>query len=461
MAKLTPGDSGFWAFGRVLSGTVARNQRVHCVGPAFDPALGAHQADVFENVSVQSLALPRGAEFAPVDSVAAGSLVLLGGIDKFLNRTGTVVAAAQPLASVHPVRGMKYTVSAVVAVAVRPKRAADQAAYSKALQKLAKTDNLVQITFDAAAGETVIAGAGELHLEIVLAELRSLAKVELMVGDPVVALRETVVGSCASSLAKSSNKHNRVFMGCEPVAEPLRLALEQERVPADAKERAALLVEHPEMGLDGRNPKKLWALGGEAGGNVLQDATHGVDYLHEVQSVFLASLHRLAAAGPLCGEPVHGVSWSVRDVKLHAERVHRSDLPEAVRRSLSGALLQAEPRLLEPVLLCTVEAPRALAGALYTFLASRQARVAREEQHEGAPLVTLTAHLPALQSLGFDAALRKVSSGAAFCSLAFSHYQLIDSDPLQEGSLAHRLVAEKRKRKGMPPLDPSLFIDKL
>jgi translation elongation factor EF-G len=114
VAKLTPGDSGFWAFGRVLSGTVTRNQRVHCVGPAFEAALGAHQADTFENVSVQSLALPRGAEFAPVETVEAGSLVLLGGIDKYLNRTGTVVAATQPLASVHPVRGMKYTVSAVV-----------------------------------------------------------------------------------------------------------------------------------------------------------------------------------------------------------------------------------------------------------------------------------------------------------------------------------------------------------
>ncbi len=350
---------------------------------------------------------------------------------------------------------------AQVAVSVRPKRAADQAVYTKALQKLAKTDNLVQITFDAAAGETVIAGAGELHLEIVLAELRSLAKVELVVGDPVVALRETVVGRCASSLAKSSNKHNRVFMACEPVAEPLRLALEQGLVPSDAKERNALLSEHPEMGLDGRNPKKLWALGGEAGGNVLQDATHGVDYLHEVQSVFLSGLNRLVVSGPLCGEPVHGVAWAVQDVKLHQDRAHRSDLLEAVRRALSGAMLQAEPRLLEPVLLCTIEAPRALVGTLYTFLASRQARVAHEEQHEGAPLATLTVHLPALQSLGFDAALRKVSSGAAFCSLAFSHHQLIDSDPLEEGSLAHRLVAEKRKRKGLGPLDPAVFIDKL
>jgi elongation factor 2 len=364
-----------------------------------------------------------------------------------------------------------------VAVSVRPKKASDQAAYSKALQKLAKTDNLVQITFDAAAGETVIAGAGELHLEIVLAELRSLAKVELLVGDPVIALRETVVGHCPSSLAKSGNKHNRVspslllfflliffkkvFMACEPMAEALRVAMEQGRIPSDAKERNALLTEHPEMGVDGRSPKKLWALGGEAASNVLLDGTHGVDYLHEVQSVFLSAVNRLVVNGPLCGEPVHGVSWAVQDVKLHADRAHRSDLLEAVRRALSGSLLQAQPRLLEPVLLCTIECPRALVGTLYTFLAARQARVAHEEQHEGAPLATLTVHLPALQSLGFDAALRKVSSGAVFCSLAFSHHQLIDSDPLAEGSLAHRLVAEKRKRKNLGPLDPSAFIDKL
>ncbi len=461
VAKLTPGDSGFWAFGRVLSGTVHRNARVHCVGPAFDATLGPHQADTFENVSVQMLAVPRGAEVLTVESVAAGSLVLLGGVEKFLNRTGTIVAASQPLSSVFPVKGMKYTVSAVVAVSVRPKKASEQPAFSKALQKLSKTDNLVQITFDAAAGETVIAGAGELHLEIVLSDLRALAKIELVVGEPVVALRETVVGVCPSSLAKSSNKHNRIFMRCEPLNEHLRVALEQGHVAADAKERNALLSEHPEYGVDTKNPKKLWALGGEAGGNLLSDGTHGVDYLHEVQSVFVTGLNRLVVNGPLCGEPVHGVSWSVQDVKLHADRAHRSDLLEAVRRSLSGSLLQAEPRLLEPILLATIEVPCALVGAVYTFLASRQARVVGEEQHEGAPVATMTAHLPALQSLGFDAALRKVSSGAAFCSLAFSHYQLVDSDPLEEGSLAHRLVADKRKQKGLAPLDVASFVDRL
>jgi elongation factor 2 len=63
--------------------------------------------------------------------------------------------------------------------------------------------------------------------------------------------------------------------------------------------------------------------------------------------------------------------------------------------------------------------------------------------------------------LGFDAGLRKASSGAAFCSLSFSHWAVIDSDPLEEGTRANRLMVAKRQLKGLPPLDPAAFIDKL
>ncbi len=96
---------------------------------------------------------------------------------------------------------------------------------------------------------------------------------------------------------------------------------------------------------------------------------------------------------------------------------------------------------------------------VFAFLFRKQSRVVSETLQGGSAVIE--AHLPALESLGFDAALRKATSGAAFCSLSFSHYAIIDSDPLEPGTRANKLLVEKRAAKGLPPLDPSAFIDKL
>ena len=78
---------------------------------------------------------------------------------------------------------------------------------------------------------------------------------------------------------------------------------------------------------------------------------------------------------------------------------------------------------------------------------------------------TLIAELPALESLGFDNELRSATNGAGFCALEFLHWRLIDSDPLKEGTFANKLLAAKRKEKGLPPIDvaqlTAQFIDRL
>jgi translation elongation factor EF-G len=109
------------------------------------------------------------------------------------------VVAGVELSQARAVVGMKLTVSAVVAqsvrlsplhcfefvllliVLLRPKKLSDAASFSKALVKLGKTDSLVHIRYDASSQQTVIAGAGELHLEVVLGDLRRLCKFELLV----------------------------------------------------------------------------------------------------------------------------------------------------------------------------------------------------------------------------------------------------------------------------------------
>merc|ERR1711937_238065 len=117
---------------------------------------------------------------------------------------------------------MKFSVSPVVRVAVSPKSASDLPKLVEGLKRLAKSDPMVQITHEE-SGEHIIAGAGELHLEICLKDLEEdHAGIKLKQSDPVVSYRECVTEeSDRMCLSKSPNKHNRIFMKAVPMPDGL------------------------------------------------------------------------------------------------------------------------------------------------------------------------------------------------------------------------------------------------
>jgi elongation factor 2 len=107
---------------------------------------------------------------------------------------------------------MKYSVSPVVRVAVEVKNASDLPKLVEGLRKLSKSDPLVVCTTEE-SGEHVIAGCGELHVEICLKDLEEeFAKCPIKKGDPVVSYKETVIETSSQTcLSKSPNKHNRLY----------------------------------------------------------------------------------------------------------------------------------------------------------------------------------------------------------------------------------------------------------
>merc|ERR1712187_356852 len=119
---------------------------------------------------------------------------------------------------------MKYSVSPVVKVSVKVKDGKDLPKMVEGLKKLAKSDPLV-LTKTEDSGEHVIAGCGELHVEICLKDLREeYAQCDFTVSDPVVSYRETVTQtSNQTCLAKSPNKHNRIYLVAEPMEEELNV----------------------------------------------------------------------------------------------------------------------------------------------------------------------------------------------------------------------------------------------
>lgn len=153
-----------------------------------------------------------------IDSVPCGNTVGLIGIDGVIAKTGTIT----DLEGVHAIRNMKYSVSPVVRVSVVPKNQADLTKLVDGLKKLNSSDPLVVITHET-NGEHIIAGCGELHVEICLKDLEEMyAKCPLIKKDPVVSYNETVTEeSDRLCMTKSPNKHNRLYAKAEGMCEEL------------------------------------------------------------------------------------------------------------------------------------------------------------------------------------------------------------------------------------------------
>merc|ERR1712228_1026558 len=213
----------------VFSGKVATGMKSRIMGPNFVPG---KKEDLYEK-SIQRTILMMGGRVEAIEDVPAGNICGLVGVDQFLVKTGTI----STLKEAHNMKQMKFSVSPVVRVAVEPKNPADLPKLVEGLKRLAKSDPMVQCMIEE-SGEHIIAGAGELHLEICLKDLEEdHAQIPLKKSDPVVTYRETVSEkSSMTSLAKSPNKHNRIFMEAEPMDDELVLEMEDDKVTPKAKD---------------------------------------------------------------------------------------------------------------------------------------------------------------------------------------------------------------------------------
>jgi elongation factor 2 len=159
----------------------------------------------------------------PVEDVPAGNTVGLVGVDQFLLKSGTITTHEDA----HNIRVMKFSVSPVVRVAVKCVHPSELPKLVEGLKLLTKSDPMVQTSVEE-SGETIVAGAGELHLEICLNDLKEVycEGIELNITDPVVAYRESVTAASMICLSKSANKHNRLFVNAEPLATGLPEAID-------------------------------------------------------------------------------------------------------------------------------------------------------------------------------------------------------------------------------------------
>merc|ERR1712126_348527 len=461
ISKMVPtSDKGrFYAFGRVFSGKIATGLKCRIMGPNYIPG---KKEDLNEK-AIQRTILMMGRYIEAIEDVPCGNICGLVGVDQFLVKTGTITTFKEA----HNLKVMKFSVSPVVRVAVEPKNAQDLPKLVEGLKRLAKSDPMVQCMIEE-SGEHIIAGAGELHLEICLKDLEEdHAQIPLKKSDPVVSYRETVTEeSGIMCLSKSPNKHNRLFMKAVPMPDGLAEDIDNGEVSnkQDFKIRGRYLADKYEY--DVGEARKIWCFGPDTTGpNLMIDCTKGVQYLNEIKDSVVAGFQWATKEGVLCDENMRGVRFDVMDVTLHADAIHRGGgqiIPTA-RRVLYASFLTASPSIMEPVYLVEIQCPENAVGGIYGVLNRRRGHVFEEAQTPGTPMFVVKAYLPVNESFGFTAELRAATSGQAFPQCVFDHWQIQGGNPLDEATKPGQIVLETRKRKGLKEGVPTLdnFLDKL
>jgi len=464
----TPDKGRFFAFGRVFSGTVKTGQKVKIMGPNY---VKGKKEDLYLK-NVQRTILMMGRKTEAVESCRAGNTCALVGIDQYIVKSGTLADA--DAAESHPIITMKYSVSPVVRVAVAAKNPNDLPKLVEGLKRLSKSDPLVVCTMEE-SGEHIIAGCGELHIEICLKDLQEdfMNGAPITISDPVVSYRETVSDeSSRTVLSKSPNKHNRLYVKACPLGygiDDAQTCLADEieggglTPEMDAKAKTRLLVD--KYGWEKSETQKIWCFGPDNNGpNLVVDRTVGVQYLNEIKDSVVAGWQWVCKEGVLCDETLRDVRINLMDVTLHADTIHRGGgqiIPTA-RRVMLAAMLTAQPRLQEPIFLVEIQCPENAMGGVYSSLNRKRGTVIEETNRPGTPMYNVKAYLPVAESFGFTGFLRQNTAGQAFPQMVFHHWETCTADPFSDDKMM-AIIMDIRKRKGLKETIPPIseYEDKL
>jgi len=463
VSKMVPtSEKGrFYAFGRVFSGVVSTGQTVRIMGPDFTHG---KKTDLYVK-KVQRTVLMMGRYVEQIPDCPCGNTVGLVGVDQYLLKSGTISTHDDA----HPFVDMKYSVSPVVRVAVEVNNAADLPKLMEGLKRLSKSDPLV-LCFTAPTGEHIVAGAGELHLEICLKDLREdfMKGAPIKVSKPVVSFCETVAKETEMTIiSKSPNKHNRVYLTARPMEQKVVEAIEKNEVNDDQEQKVRARILADDYGWDVMEARKIWCFGCPPDGkaNVLVDSTKAVSYLNEVKDSFVGAFQQVTLSGILAEEAMRGIRFDLQDVTLHADAIHRGagQIMPPMKRAMYACQIKSGPSLLEPMYVCDITVPNQAVSGVYSTLNTRRGQIEGKEDRPGTPLTKIKAFLPVLESFGFATLLRANTGGQAFPQMIFSHWQAVDGDAYADGSMCNKIVKNVRQRKGLKEGLPnwSDYYDKL
>ena len=426
--------AGSVATGRLFSGTLKDGDTVELLGAK-------------RNGRIQSVNMFMGNQRELVGKFTAGNIPALLGLEHA--RAGETLSSTKGFAQFEQIA---YVSEPVVTIAIESKHPKELPKLVEALRKLNIEDPSLIVKINEESGEMLIAGMGVLHLDVATNLLKE-QEIEIITSPPLINYRETISGQAGPIMAKSPNRHNKLFLRVEPLSEPIIDLIRAGKINynTDKKELQEILMKE---GWERDEAKRVVTI--DSGGNMFVDATKGVQYVQESMDSIRAGFYDVMSNGPIAYENVRGVKATFHHYVPHEDVAHRSyaQLMPATRRALLGSLLSATPTLLEPIQAIEIKAPSDLIGEIAGVISSKRGKVGEITQK--AHLSVILGEIPAAETFDLSEKMRGATAGKAIWSTHFKEWSQVPNSMLSD------VITDIRKRRGLSDSPPpaSDFIDK-
>lgn len=363
--KVVSDDHGAKVFVRVYAGSLRRGSVVL-------------DANTGKTERISRLYEVRADEMVEREELVAGDIAAVAG----LKGTLTGHTLCDPA---HPLLLEEIAVpEPVIDVAIEPRAKGDQQRLAEALQAMLREDPSLRVRQDAESGQTILSGMGELQLEVAVENLRTRRGVEVAVGQPQVAYRETIARE-----VEVHHVHKKQTGGPGQFAE------------------VKLLLQPLPRGEGVRFESRI------TGGAVPREFIPAVE----------AGVRRAALAGVVAGYPSVDFAVTLLDGAFHERDSSAVAFEIAAAAAVREGFVRAGARLLEPVMNVEVIAPAEYLGDAIGDLHRRRGTVRAHDQRGNAAVVA--AHVPLKEMFGYIGSLRALSSGRAQYAMQLSHYELV------------------------------------
>ena len=410
---------------RVYGGTLQKGDEVFLVGSK-------------KKARIQKVGVFNGSKSIDTEKVPAGNIAFIGGI-KDATAGETLCSATNKIAEFEPI---DHISEPVVTIAVEPKNVKDLPKLIEVLRDVAKQDPTVKVNINEKTGEQLISGMGELHLEIVTTRIKNDKKLDIVISEPIVVYRESVLGAAGPVEGKSPNKHNRFYIEVEPLDEGIINALNNNDLKEGRIKSKEMAKEFIEFGMDKEESRRVWTIYNKS---MFLNMTRGIQHLDEVKELLLEGFEEALKEGPLASEEVTGLKFKLVDAKLHEDAVHRgpAQVLPAIKNAIYGVMMLANPCLVEPIQKVFISAPIEYIGACNREIQNRRGIMVDQEIF--GEVSEMEFEVPIAEMFGFAGDIRSATGGRGLFSTEMKGFNTL---PVY---LQDNVVREIRQRKGLSP----------
>lgn len=425
--------AGEIATGRVYGGTLEKGSEIFFVG--------SHG-----KARTQQVGVYFGPERVNTDRVPAGNIVAITGARNAV--AGETICDKDR--KIEAFEGLEHISEPVVTVAVEAKNTKDLPKLIEVLRQVGKEDPTVKMNINEETGEHLVAGMGELHLEIISYRINEKG-VEIETSEPIVVYRETIAGTAGPVEGKSPNKHNRFYIEIEPLDEAVYQAIVDGDIKEGRVKGKELVPKFQEYGLPKEQARKVWDVYDKS---IFVNMTRGIQYLDEIKELLLEGFESAMDDGPIAKERVMGIKIKLMDAKIHEDAVHRgpAQVLPAIRKAVYGAIMMAEPALLEPIQKVFINTPQDYMGSATREIQNRRGQIVDMSQ-EG-DMSTVESKVPVAEMFGFAGDIRSATEGRCLWSTESAGFERLPRE------LQNTIIREIRQRKGLSeqPYGPDHYL---